>query len=71
MSHFDGKFRLARLVTVATLRMLIGESVGLRLFDRGADRATMIEAVTGVLITELAGETNAWLVHGKKAISIR
>jgi len=31
-----------------------------RLFDRGADRAMMIEAVSGVSITELAGETSTW-----------
>lgn len=31
-----------------------------RLFGRGADRATMIEAVSGVSITELAGETSTW-----------
>jgi len=32
-----------------------------RLFDRGADRAMMIEAVSGVSITELAGGKRA---HG-------
>lgn len=40
---------------------------GLRLSGRGADRATMIEAVTGVSITDLAEETNPWRVHTEAA----
>ena len=52
---------------------------GLRLSGRGADRATMIEAVIGGLITELTEETKTWLSSTeaailpllKKAINIR
>ena len=64
VSRSDGKFRLACMAgnssnfTDANRRVSQPRS---RLFDRGADRATMIEAVSGVSITELAGGKRA---HG-------
>ena len=43
------------------------QPAALRLFGRGADRATMIEAVSGVSITELAGETDTWRAYTEAA----
>jgi len=42
----------------------------LRLFGRGADRATMIEAVSGVSITVFAEETNTWRIRGGRKLAL-